>query len=336
MIVVQHNCRKTYAVTIAILEIALERGAGVVCLQEPYIGPREISHPGFTLYWPEAKNRKDIRVAVAIKRDVLTSWILEHRTDLINSTHIQCLDIWDTHAHAQEGTKIRRTRLVNIYDQRVQQENAPSYRAIEKAQWSDIITRRTILAGDFNARSPSWDPFVQTSQNASYVESLIESYGLILHNTQEYTRREGKSKSIIDLTLSTRDISPLRSWEIDSELSTPSDHEVIIFSWEDLYREHTSYTSKPTIGWKINQLCQDERRREQAREDWLRRSQLHAINANSINSIQELEREASWIQDTLTSILDRWADPTRISIRSKRWWTKEVKEERTRYNRVKR
>ena len=93
MIVIQHNCRKTYAITIAILETALERRAGVVCLQEPYIRTWEISHLGFTLYWPEAEKRKEIRVAVAIKRDVLSCYILEHRTDLINSTHIQCINI---------------------------------------------------------------------------------------------------------------------------------------------------------------------------------------------------------------------------------------------------
>src|SRR5215471_2984967 len=95
MIVLQHNCRKTYAVTIAILEAALAKGAGIVCLQEPYIGHQSISHPAFTLYWPEAEDRKKIRVVTAIKKDIPANWILEHRTDLINNTHIQCLDIWD-------------------------------------------------------------------------------------------------------------------------------------------------------------------------------------------------------------------------------------------------
>ena len=93
MLVIQHNCYKIYTVTIAILEIVLEKGAGVVYLQEPYIGKKEISHPGFIFYWPEAEERKKIRVGLAIKKDILGSWILEYRTDLINSTYIQCLDI---------------------------------------------------------------------------------------------------------------------------------------------------------------------------------------------------------------------------------------------------
>jgi len=37
MRLLQHNCRKTYAVTIAALEAGLELGVGLACLQEPYI-----------------------------------------------------------------------------------------------------------------------------------------------------------------------------------------------------------------------------------------------------------------------------------------------------------
>ena len=128
IIVIQHNCRKVYAITIAILEIALEKGVGVVYLQEPYIGAREISHLGFTFYWPETKDRRKIRVVIAIKKDILGTWILEHRINLINSTHIQCLDIWDT----LRGEKACRTRLVNIYNQRILQEDSSPFRALQQ------------------------------------------------------------------------------------------------------------------------------------------------------------------------------------------------------------
>ena len=325
MIVIQHNCQKTYAVTIAILEIALERGAGVVCLQEPYIGKKEISHPGFTFYWPEAEDRREIRVVIAIKKDILSSWILEHRTDLINSTHIQCLDIWDVF----RGAKARKTRLVNIYDQRIQGSSS-SYRALQHIQWADIITRRTILAGDFNARSPRWDPLVRTPQNASYLEGLIDTYSLILNNTHDFTRREGSSQSIIDLTLSSIEIGPLEHWAVDLECSTPLDHEVIRFSWEDLEASNSTGSSRVT-GWNIDQLAQDRERAESARQDWIYQQSL--ITTESINSAEQLDKVAQWTQETLTSILNTWAKPVRLSARSKRWWTEEVKEARALYSR---
>jgi hypothetical protein len=46
MRILQHNCRKTYAVTIAALEAGLELGVSLACLQEPYID-REFRHGGY-------------------------------------------------------------------------------------------------------------------------------------------------------------------------------------------------------------------------------------------------------------------------------------------------
>lgn len=46
MLVLQHNCRQTYAVTIAALETGLELGVGLACLQEPYIND-EFRHGGY-------------------------------------------------------------------------------------------------------------------------------------------------------------------------------------------------------------------------------------------------------------------------------------------------
>ena len=62
----------------------------------------------------------------------------------------------------------------------------------------------------------------------------MDTYGLLLNNTEDYTRAEGNLKSIIDLTLSSIDMGPLDFQGIDYENPTPSDHEVIYFSWEDL------------------------------------------------------------------------------------------------------
>jgi hypothetical protein len=47
MIVLQHNCNGTAVLTVAALEAAIERGAEVACLQEPYVGKKHtISRPG--------------------------------------------------------------------------------------------------------------------------------------------------------------------------------------------------------------------------------------------------------------------------------------------------
>lgn len=47
------------------LETALSIGAGMVMLEEPFIGTREISLSAFNFYWPQAE-KKEIKVMTAI------------------------------------------------------------------------------------------------------------------------------------------------------------------------------------------------------------------------------------------------------------------------------
>lgn len=50
MLVVQHNCGCGYENTVIALETALNIGARMVMLQEPFIGNWELSHSAFNFY----------------------------------------------------------------------------------------------------------------------------------------------------------------------------------------------------------------------------------------------------------------------------------------------
>ena len=52
MLVIQQNCEKGYECTIGALESGLGLDASVVCIQEPFLGIRNLSHAEFNLYWP--------------------------------------------------------------------------------------------------------------------------------------------------------------------------------------------------------------------------------------------------------------------------------------------
>lgn len=87
---------------------------------------------------------------MAIRNDALDRYVFEER-DLVDSPHMQCLDVWET----VNLRKKRRTRLVNIYNKaRVQ---GGGY-TIDHIDISQLVEGRTILAGDFNACSRAWDP----------------------------------------------------------------------------------------------------------------------------------------------------------------------------------
>ena len=79
MIVVQYNYGKGYESTIFAFEAGLGLNAAVVCIQEPFLGNRSISHSGFNLYWPSGTdNRKDMRVLTAVRKDILNKVIINN------------------------------------------------------------------------------------------------------------------------------------------------------------------------------------------------------------------------------------------------------------------
>jgi hypothetical protein len=252
MIVIQHNCNGTAVTTIAARQAAIEKGAEVACLQEPYVGEKHmISHPGFQIRWPECLKR-DTRVALAMRNDVLDRYAFEERTDLVDSPHVQCLDVWE----AVRRRKVRRTRMINIYNKARVRDGGY---AIDHMDLSRLIKSRTILAGDFNARSPAWDPWVAGRRDAGTTERLIERHELIINNNDHQTIRCGREcRSVIDLTLSTRRIGALATWGIDEKVATASDHELIVFSWSPLVATKVRDESTTAPDWNINRLCADE------------------------------------------------------------------------------
>ena len=163
MLVLQHNCRKTYAVTIAALEAGIELGIGLACLQEPYV-QKEFRHGGYQMYWPETGTHGNRRVAMAIRRDLLNKVMVEARTDLLDHPYLMVLDVWEL-GRAREKT--RRTRVINCYDNWLgpghcwQGSSGRQRRAIQDICWDRILEGRCLLVGDFNAHSPYGTPWLE-------------------------------------------------------------------------------------------------------------------------------------------------------------------------------
>ena len=116
MLVVQHNCGQGYESTIMALETGLTVEAGIFMIQEPFISNREISHSGFNFYWPQGE-RKNIRVMIAVKKDLAGKIVVDHRTDLIDHPYFMLLEIQELDPRSKRPE--RKTRVVNVYDNRV-------------------------------------------------------------------------------------------------------------------------------------------------------------------------------------------------------------------------
>ena len=73
----------------------------------------------------------------------------------------------------------------------------------------------------------------------------------------------------------------------------------------------------------MNKISKDQR--EEMEREWWEKALL---SPQQLSSTFEIEKEARWIQETVTSILDKYAEPVRITPQSKRWWNETIKKAR--------
>lgn len=156
--------------------------------------------------------------------------------------------------------------------------------------------------------------------NGGTVDRLIDRTELVVKGNDHRPTRCGKScRSIIDLSLSTRRVGPLVTWEIDEDLATTSHHEVIVFAWSP----HIAAMSETRVGnaqnWKIDRFCANEQAMKEAGEHWHVLSEGRPIINAWRTTVAGLEAEACWIQDNLKKELDKHALGRLPRAHSKRW-----------------
>ena len=184
--------------------------------------------------------------------------------------------------------------------------------------------------GDFNAHSPVWNAQCRGRVNAEFLEQLIDQHSLYINNTPgEATRyKQTPGVSIIDLALSSQALGPLETWEIDWDRPTTSDYELIILGWGTLEEPLPGGTSGEVTGWQIEALQASEEALKLATIAWNSEAEGR-LPLGDQNTEEDLIREAYWVQDTLTSLLDRHAKAIRICARSKRWWKSGLRQARS-------
>lgn len=331
ILIVQPNCGQGYESTIMALETALTVKVGIVIIQEPFIGNREISHNGFNFYWPQDE-RKHIRVMTAGRRTLVDKIVVDHRTDLINHPYFMMLEIQELDPQSKRPG--RKTRIFNVYDNRVGSGCtwdggiSCTRRALEDINWSSVIQGRVLLAGDMNAHNPLWNLHCHQRQNASVLEEMIDEYGLLVNNEPgRSTRPLSQGISVIDLALTTAALGPLTLWEIPEEYPALSDHELIFLRWDDVDLNPSQADTGRATGWDIQGLVEDKNQLGKARETWVSQSSKQPI-LDEICNRAILDLEVEWIEDTLTDLLNKYNKVMRVTSYSKKWWNKEVAQAR--------
>jgi len=223
-------------------------------------------------------------------------------------------------------------RAINIYDQRDVQTRV---RQARKINWSRIIRQReggTILAGDYNAHSHSWDPRCKEQHDATLWEEIIDEHGLEIAKddqpTHHWARNSEEGESTIDLTLASR---PITRWTIlEGRQATCSAHEVI--EWEFSLDKQEEADHLQVIGWNLAAISKED---QKAAEKLWKELEGQRARLDEECTGDEVEREAEWYWETLSEVLDAKAKKMRICTRSKRWWNGEIKERRSSLGREK-
>lgn len=112
--------------------------------------------------------------------------------------------------------------------------------------------RKTVIGGDFNAKSPQWG-MPRTDNRGQRIEEWIALNDLVLMNKgNKPTFQTENYGSILDLTFATADLAQtLGKWEVMDE-ETLSDHNYIFFEI-GLQQTTAGNTTKPN-GWQIRKL----------------------------------------------------------------------------------
>jgi exonuclease III len=307
------NCARSTTVMHTILEIAKNRKADVVILQEPWIHHTNttITHPSFTAIVPPPNNSGRNRVCSFITK-TRPDLKISHRTEISPYRDLQVLEI-------TTGSTSTIT-LYNIYNGRT--GSNPDRRVLDEPWSLNITSPRTIISGDFNAHHPLWNSSKRPLR-ADRVMHLLDEQNFHLLNTPDIpTFFNGRSESVIDLTLVSNDImDKVRNWSVLEE-TTSSDHMVVCI---DIHEDH------PTLPPDNTNRFNSKKTNWEKFEDHLTKEKDNMLR--KLSSIQHhddraAEFTANELQSLILTAITSSTPLSKPSPQSKRWWNKTIDDNR--------
>jgi hypothetical protein len=107
------------------------------------------------------------------------------------------------------------------------------------------------------------------------------------------------------------------------ELANRSDHEVI--EWEMEADGQQEAEHERVVGWNLAGMTEEDL---EAAEEILRELAKTRAHLDAECTADEVEYEAAWCQEAMSSILNATAVKIRICARSKRWGNADIKDRR--------
>lgn len=116
--------------------------------------------------------------------------------------------------------------------------------------------KRSIIAGDFNAKSPQWGMTITDRRGQLMNEWVAENDFVVVNQGEKPTFVRRDYGSILDLTIVTENIrSSITQWEVLNEESL-SDHNYVFFGIQEESRSPISINRE--CGWQVKKLDKDK------------------------------------------------------------------------------
>lgn len=321
------------------LDIAVETGADLILIQEPWFygdrtrdnwtGARSTAHAGFTQILPNYHPLFRPRTLAYVSKAFSPSVSLAINSPI--DTDIQIIDI-------TEGDNT--LQVINIYNQEDQAESRK--RTLPRCLTNYSLHRNTLLIGDFNTHHPWWNPYIdKPNQEAEDLVEWIEDNNLGLLNkpgVATFLRTNLTNPSILDLAFASETVSQrCINFKVSSKIA--SDHWglqlEISGDGRDLVENpalQTRYNTKKA-DWK---LFKEELVSGINTSQVLRNQELdnYSTNENSRTIIKEdnlqltalLDATATALTEAITKAADTAIPRIKPGAYAKPWWNNELKE----------
>jgi len=175
--------------------------------------------------------------------------------------------------------------------------------------------RLVLILGDFNARSVIIGD-TEDNELANALHAFLLQCNLNLHNSHGApTRLTERSRSILDLTLSSHQLAPfISSWEVREEL--PSDHCAIVFRVDMTPSRRPA--RPPKYAWDLRNCDWSlfEQRVSTALNTWLQRAESEVFA--DVDKMYD-----SWLQ-SLMSVVHRTVPRRKLTFRSRAFWNPQI------------
>jgi len=202
-------------------------------------------------------------------------------------------------------------------------------RPSQSARWEEIMGQDRIrLGGDWIAHSDRWDQMCPPKRDEAFLDNLINKYNLVDVTDGEETHiniRNGETLGLL-IDFFTIKTSMVGGFETTTDFATTSDNAIVCSQsrWDE--GKGAEVLGKIT-GWDIDGLKEEEKIYKNVKKQWEEKSLKRLILHEESNG-EDLQEEAEWVQRNFVNHLNRHCKKIRVCARSKRWWTKEIAENR--------